>query len=317
MSKYIRVPLNYHQLEKFKVIDDMVVEMLMESAIPYLGIWACGSSILKLFLGAKVAKNNDFDYMVSTNCTAQNIIYATREYDHVRRPPRKSKNAINYLMGTNKDKVQLIPVDALELPTILDTFDITLAAIGIEKEDDGACFVMHKDIYKFSLGLTLSTSFNQTEDLNMNHITRMVKYADKFKVEPEVLFKDFVPFLEQVNPMLSEVFTKNKKEFYVDIRDFNDDDSRYDANHLLSDILGFAGFNTGGFTGLAGRPRVSVEAFGRPMHPLGRDDFVMNQDAWIDQELLGRVQVNQPDPRADFGDIHEQLRRIINDNDDL
>ena len=187
MGNYIRAPLTYEQsLELDKILQ------ITKDLLPGHRTFLAGSYALKLFLGKPQGFSNDIDICVDS---VHNVYdWYTRIVK--KRPCFTSPFAVNLgIIEADDLPMQIIPMTIGNIEHLLDTFDLTSSAIGIELGGDTCEFVVHKDIFAGTFGLP--TKFKFTTPPNLSLFFRAIKYAKKFDREVAGMFPAFDYELER------------------------------------------------------------------------------------------------------------------------
>ena len=166
MSKdYIDIPLNEEQISKVIEYRDYISEFTYD-------YWFAGSFVLSLFLDDKIDPPNDLDIFINSKKSPIEIFEEFQNKDKSFRYHRMSKFAVT-VKRNGWLPLQLIPVSCSGIEELLDTFDLTLASIGIFSDNEGVFFKVHTDILTTHFGLPPKGKFrNSSENKNLHIIKR-------------------------------------------------------------------------------------------------------------------------------------------------
>ena len=231
MGDYIKVPVPFEQLEDINFIIDMADRL--DLGITYFA----GSAALGIFLNKPSRFSNDIDFWVQNK---KDLDVLRRELSDRGFYGYRSKHAVN-LQGAPFDiniPLQIIPVKPTSIEGLLDTFDLTASAIGIDLSSDSLEYVVHKDIYAQYLGIAGPYKFRpRAGSLHMFH--RANKYAKKFNRPVEKMFPQFTAFALKYR-MQHRIKKYSGNQFIAVLKNYemrSENMANYEDNELLAYLL--------------------------------------------------------------------------------
>ena len=182
MGDYIKMPCTAEQYEQIEPLIKLTKGWSEHTTI------LAGSSALRIFLGKPQEFSNDIDLWV---CSKLNVNSWVRELSKTVEcyPSRFAVNVIR-----DELPIQFIPVDIYDVEGLLDTFDLTGGAIGVNLTEEELHFTLHKDLYAYYLGVLGPLHFTLKEP-SLALFFRAIKYAEKFNIDVERIFPEFAKYL--------------------------------------------------------------------------------------------------------------------------